>query len=316
MAHIEIMLANILRLLVLTTLICAGLIATWLKASHHYTVLAALASGLFAALVFVAAFMAVQGLLSWVYGSPSPPGRQLTGVAALKPWWGELLACLHVFFWLQPFFGDKKLPSGQDPNKPALLLVHGFFCNRGLWRSFAQYFAAKGHYIGSVNMEPVFGSIDEYPALIHAAIQELRGRSRQGKIVLVGHSMGGLAIRAYLRDYGGAAIAKVITIGTPHQGTWAGQLGHGKNSKQMRLNTEQRPNIWLNHLRSLETVPQDQMFEVMLSHHDNIVYPQAIQTLGQAPVHEFSGMGHVQMIYSEEVRSKVSEILTRLVIQH
>jgi triacylglycerol lipase len=312
MVHTEIMLANILRLLVLITLLGAGLIAAWLKTSFDYALPAAVTSGLFAALVFIAAFMAAQALLSWVYGSASPPEHRLTGIKALKPWWGEFLACLHVFFWLQPFFGDRKLASGKDPNKPALLLVHGYFCNRALWTSFAKTLAADGHFIGSVNLEPVFGSIDEYPALIQAGIQELRSRSRQGKVVLIGHSMGGLAIRAYLRDYGGAAVSKVITLGTPHQGTWVGQLGHGKNTKQMRLNTDLRPNIWLNHLRSLETAQQDQMFEVLLSHHDNIVFPQAAQSLGLAPVHEFSAMGHVEMIYSEAVRGKIKDILSRV----
>jgi triacylglycerol lipase len=306
------MLANILRLLVLATLASAGLIAHWLKSSYDYSLLAALACGLFASFVFIAAFMAVQFLLSQFYGSQAPAAKRLTGIRALKPWWGELVVCLHVFFWLQPFFGNKRLASGKDQSKPALLLVHGYFCNRALWRGFAKDFAAEGHMIGSVNLEPVFGSIDEYPPLIQAAIQELRGRSRQGKIVLIGHSMGGLAIRAYLRDYGGAAVSKAITIGTPHQGTWVGQLGHGKNTRQMRLNTELRPNIWLNHLRSLETQQQDQMFEVMLSHHDNIVFPQAIQTLGRAPSHEFSGMGHVQMVYSPAVRSRIREILARI----
>jgi triacylglycerol lipase len=313
MGHVEIMLANILRLLVVITLVCIGVIAVWLKTSFNDSLIGALLCAVLIAFVFIAAFMAVQGLLSWVYGSPSPPGHQLTGVKVLKPWWGELLACVHVFFWLQPFFGDKKLASGRDKEKPALLLVHGYFCNRALWTGFAKPFAAEGHIIGSVNLEPVFGSIDEYPALIHTAIQELRGRSHQGKIVLIGHSMGGLAIRAYLRDYGCAAVSKAITIGTPHQGTWVGQLGHGKNTKQMRLNTEQRPNTWLNHLRSLETLQQDHMFEVMLSHHDNIVFPQAVQGLGQAPVHEFSGMGHIQMVYSDAVQAKVREVLSRLV---
>lgn len=306
------MLANILKLLLLVVLAFAALVATWLKSTQDYSLFVCLVIGLLFALVLVGGFMAIQFLLARTYGSPSPAPHRLGFVGMIKPWWGELCACLHVFFWLQPFFGDKKLASGKNLEKPALLLVHGYFCNRALWSGFAETFAVEGHAIGSVNLEPVFGSIDEYPALIYAAIQELRARSRQGKIVLIGHSMGGLAIRAYLRDYGSAAVAKVITIGTPHQGTWFGQLGHGKNTRQMRLNSEPHPNPWLNHLRSLETVQQDQLFEVMLSHHDNIVFPQAIQTLGQAPVHAFSGLGHVQMIYSKAVRAKVREILGRI----
>ena len=179
MGHIKIMLANILRLLVLATLVFATLLAIWLKNSQDFSLLVCFGLGLLFAPILIAAFMAVQFLLAWTYGSPTPAAHRLSAVGVIKPWWGELCASLHVFLWLQPFFGDKKLASGKDQDKPALLLVHGYFCNRALWRGFADTFASEGHIIGSVNLEPVFGSIDEYPALIYAAIQELRGGQRR-----------------------------------------------------------------------------------------------------------------------------------------
>ncbi len=42
------------------------------------------------------------------------------------------------------------------------------------------------------------------------------------KIVLVGHSMGGLAIRSYIMDYGSSHLAGMITICTPHLGSYLG----------------------------------------------------------------------------------------------
>jgi pimeloyl-ACP methyl ester carboxylesterase len=312
---------HILRLLTLVALLATGLIAYSLQHFWGVGLAIAILVSVLAALGFVAALMAFQAWLSWLYGSVAPPDHTLRGLASLKPWWGEFLVCLHSFFWTQPFFGQRPLATGRDPDKPALLLIHGYFCNRGLWRGFAKWFAGRGHLIGSLNLEPVFGSIDDYPARIHQAVQDLcarldrlNGTDRSGdptKVVLIGHSMGGLAIRAYLRDYGAARVSQAITVGTPHQGTWAAQLGQGLNTRQMRLSTRSRPNPWLNHLRQVESPSSDGLFNLLLSHHDNIVFPQAIQRLGAAPVHEFSAMGHIQMIYEQSVREKILSIITQ-----
>ena len=57
--------------------------------------------------------------------------------------------------------------------------------------------------------------------------------------VLVCHSMGGLAARAWLRAAGGSGRAHhVVTIGTPHRGTWLGRFGHTLNGREMRLDGE------------------------------------------------------------------------------
>jgi hypothetical protein len=44
-----------------------------------------------------------------------------------------------------------------------------------------------------------------------------------GKVDLVGYSMGGLAARKYL-DEGGTGVGKLVTLGTPHQGTRFAQM--------------------------------------------------------------------------------------------
>ncbi len=286
-------------------------LAWWLESRHGFRTQAALLSAGVVLLVFLVTLHTLTFLLAWLYGSPSPQGHGLRGLTALKPWWGELISAGRDFLFLQPFFGDRLLPSGSDPGRPALLLVHGYLCNRAMWTHFARDFAARGHIIESVNLEPVYGSIDAYAAIIQQGVEKLRLGSGQQKVVLIGHSMGGLAIRAYLRDYGHDAVRKVITLGTPHRGTWGAQLGQGRNAFQMRLDTPLRPNAWLQQLRSIEGNRLDNLLEILLTHHDNIVYPQAIQTLGKAPVHEFSGMGHLEMPDHPDVRAKVAEILGR-----
>jgi hypothetical protein len=56
------------------------------------------------------------------------------------------------------------------------------------------------------------------------AISAIKAKTGAKKVILVGHSMGGLAIREYLRSYSVNDVAKVVTIGTPHLGSKAAEI--------------------------------------------------------------------------------------------
>ena len=75
-----------------------------------------------------------------------------------------------------------------------MLLVHGYVCNRGIWRPFAQWLAARGHPVESVNLEPVFGTIDDYVPIVVDAVRRLRERAGGDRIAIVAHSMGGIVV--------------------------------------------------------------------------------------------------------------------------
>jgi len=56
------------------------------------------------------------------------------------------------------------------------------------------------------------------------AIDAIKSATGADKVILVGHSMGGLAAREYIRSYGGSDVAKLVTIGTPHLGSTVAEL--------------------------------------------------------------------------------------------
>lgn len=142
----------------------------------------------------------------------------------VRTWWVEWCLNLLVFAWRQPF-AWKRLPDsagrGGDPQSP-IVFVHGYLCNSGLWQPWLQACRDAGRPYVTVNLEPVFSGIDAYVPAIEAAVQRaelVTGR----RPVLVGHSMGGLAIRAWLAAQPPAQQTRwlaVVTIGTPHGGTW------------------------------------------------------------------------------------------------
>ena len=148
----------------------------------------------------------------------------------------------------------------------------------------------------AVNLEPLFGSIDAYAPIIDEAVGRLAVATGQPP-VLVGHSMGGLAIRAWMGHAGAdSRIHHVITIGSPHQGTWLGQFSHAVNGRQMRLQSR-----WLTQLAAKEPPERYGRFTCWYSTCDNIVMPAATATLPGADNRLIAGVGHVELADQPEI---------------
>ena len=251
-----------------------------------------------------AAVLAIESWLAALVAGPAPPRFRLRGLSRLRPWAGELAASIRTFWVAQPLFGARPLDTARPGHRVAVVLVHGYFCNRALWRPFARWLAARGHPVGSVNLEPVFGSIDEYVPTIATEIERMLAIQGVATVALVGHSMGGLAIRAYLRAHGWRRVCTVVTIGTPHVGTWVARCSPARNARQMRLGSD-----WLGSLERAEPPPPRDRFVVILSHHDNIVTPPSWQSIVGARTVELGALGHVALAYAPEVWRVVAEAL-------
>jgi triacylglycerol esterase/lipase EstA (alpha/beta hydrolase family) len=169
-----------------------------------------------------------------------------------------------------------------------------------LWLPLAKRLALAGHATAAVNLEPAHASIDDYVPQIAAAVAELRQRTGAPQVALVCHSMGGLVARAYLRRHGDAEIASVVTLGSPHRGTVHARFARGTNVGQMRRNSR-----WLQQLAAEELPDRLQRFTVIRTWQDNIVAPQGDQSLPGATTIDFTGMGHVGLVYNREVASAV-----------
>jgi triacylglycerol esterase/lipase EstA (alpha/beta hydrolase family) len=116
--------------------------------------------------------------------------------------------------------------------------------------------------------------------------------------------MGGVAIRAWMRRYGTAHVARAITLGTPHVGTQINALITTPNALQMAWQC-----TWLRELAACETEATRSLFRIALSPQDNIVFPQRVQTLpGVTPI-MFEGLGHLQLCTAKKVRIWVCQEL-------
>jgi triacylglycerol lipase len=234
---------------------------------------------------------------------PAPPP---TPGQLLRAWWAEVLTAPQVFCWRQPF-RSRAEPDFTPPmahGQRGVVLVHGFVCNRALWNPWMARLRAEQVPFIAVNLEPVFGSIDRYAAVIDDAVHRLEATTGTPP-VLVAHSMGGLAARAWMAASGGDdRVHHVITIGTPHRGTWLARFGQTMNGRQMRIGSD-----WLAHLARQEPTERYAKFTCFYSHCDNIVFPAGTATLPGARNLHIPGSAHVHLAFQSEV---FDEVLRRL----
>ncbi|MCC7600332.1 alpha/beta fold hydrolase [Janthinobacterium sp. FW305-129] len=259
------------------------------------------ASPVAALLLGAAMLLAVRALLvarnfwdSRRLGSPVPAEHQLGAGGAARLFLGELRATLRASSWdmLRPRLAaaDITAPGRGLP----VLLVHGYVCNRGYWAQLSRRLARAGIAHDGVDLEPIGANIEEFVPQVEQAIAALCARTGSGQVILVAHSMGGLVARAWLRHYGAARVARIITIGTPHHGTALANLAAGKNARQMsRIGGA--PSGWLAQLAASETPELRALITSMYSHHDNIVAPQSSARLPGARNLAFGGIGHVAL---------------------
>jgi len=277
------MLSRLLRLLLLGQVL-AGALLGWFMARHMHT---STWLAVPVALLLPLATMKLTILTSAI--KSRPPGASALWWRALR---GEYWACIRVYLFQQPW---AMAPPGVQPATVAppripVLLVHGYLCNHRVWDVMAQRLHGAGHPVLALDLEPLFTSIDRYAPLIEQAVEELCRQTKSDKIALVGHSMGGLAIRAWMRSQGTSRVARVVTLGTPHAGTQMASHAWTDNARQMRLRSD-----WLQKLAASETASTRNLMRIGLTPQDNIVYPQREQVLEGAPFTVFDGLGHLDL---------------------
>ncbi len=266
------------------------------------TALAYLALGLSIVLTARLLISANNFLISWRAGSVTPPDHALNPASAASLFLHEFGSSMLTssYYMLNPI-GLRIAPNACGL---PVLLIHGYACNSGYWLPMSKLLkeAHISHY--GIDLEPPGASIDDFVPQVRAAVERLRRETGSEQVIILGHSMGGLVARAYLRRHGHQHIARVITLGTPHHGTALAHLGPGSNAAQMRRDSE-----WLGSLAASEANTQRTLFSSIYSVHDNIIAPQDSSELPGARNLVFGAIGHVALgSHPEIMRCALREI--------
>jgi pimeloyl-ACP methyl ester carboxylesterase len=294
------------RLQQVTTVSLFGFALAWL--AWHWRDSPGLAiAGFVAILMGYSVVLALEFVLLR-FASRNDPAPQPTCRELARAWLRETLAAPVVFCWRQPFrwreLPDRLESAASRPARRGVVFIHGFICNRGFWMPWLKEMRARGHPFVAVNLEPVFGSIDEYVPLVDDAVERIT-RATGLPPVLVCHSMGGLAARAWLRSNSAdARVHHVITIGSPHHGTWLAKFSQVKNGRQMRLQSD-----WLRQLEQGAGAKDHANFTCWYSNCDNIAFPASTATLAGADNRLVRGAAHVDLGFHPRVMAHSLELI-------
>ncbi len=237
-------------------------------------------------------------VLASIWRSPAPrlgPWRTLRLVTV------ECAVFIFCFVVVFPFerlwMGRERLTTlvgdGRDDKHLPILLVHGYGCSRAAWWWLRRRLVDGGRVVATISLEPTFASIDDYVDALAKRIDEVLTVTGGERLILVAHSMGGLVASAYLQRCGSRRVARLLTLGTPYQGSRLARFGRGENARQMRVASR-----WLRNLANPSTLVD---CVVIFSRHDNFVLPWSNLLLSGAKSVAVDGVGHLAMLYSPRV---------------
>jgi triacylglycerol esterase/lipase EstA (alpha/beta hydrolase family) len=291
--------------LIVSVALVAGTVWYVSWAAHHVAQGAAIwwfvAGAPVAYLAPAVVFAAACCVLAWLWRTPRPPEARI-GVAAsvsllaVESWTiaaGWPIMALHR--WLI------RDPAPAPATRP-IVLVHGVLCNDGVWFALRRYLTQAG--IGPVytlNYGPMFADTEHFASQLAAKIAAVRAATGAARVVLVGHSLGGLIARACVRGAGGAQVSRLITVGTPHHGSIFAWLFPGWCLAQMRPG-----GAWLAALNRDEGAPPPVPTTALWSRHDTMVVPQASAMLGGADNVALIGIGHNALLRDREVHARIA----------
>ncbi|RYF15234.1 MAG: alpha/beta fold hydrolase [Comamonadaceae bacterium] len=297
--------SRLARLLQFVCFLQLGLALAWIAWSWSSSPAGAVAGALLV-LGIAPVVLGVELLIVSQVARSDPATPRPTATQLLRAWVSESIQWYRVFCWRQPFrwrAESDALDAGAQ-GRQGIVFVHGFMCNRGFWNEWMRRCRSLGHPCIAVNLEPVYGSIDDYAAIIDAAMDRMHAATGHAP-VLVCHSMGGLAARAWWRAHGAdRQVAHVVTIGTPHRGTWLARFSRRPNGRQMQLQC-----AWLQDLVAHERVRETPPITCWYSNCDNVVFPASTATLPQADNRFVPGQSHVALAFDPVVVGGTFEIV-------
>lgn len=206
------------------------------------------------------------------------------------------------------FANRRKAPlRGDDRPAPPVLLVHGVYHNSSAWFLLRIFLERAGFTRIRAWHYPSFRpSFDELAGRLVEEIRELARAFPGEKILLVGHSMGGLLIRTALSDPTVAAVAgAVVTLGTPHQGTKLAVFAVGRPARSLGYRCPL--------IEKIKTLPFPQELPrlALYSPVDDMVLPNSagVPEGSSWPAEMTAPVGHLCLIYHPSILRRVVAFL-------
>lgn len=199
-------------------------------------------------------------------------------------------------------------------NHRPVLLVHGYMQNSSSLYVLKRRLEKDGwKNVETIDLHPIFGCIRDYAKQVAEKVESILQKTGEKYIDIVAHSMGGLVVDYYIKYLGGdKRVINCVTLGTPHNGTYLGALGLGKNAKQMKPGSR-----FINDLKRYRDKNFKVNFTAIWASGDIMVFPAggAIPD-GRTTNLRFDYVGHYGLIFSKKVYPYIKKALSKPTVEY
>lgn len=193
---------------------------------------------------------------------------------------------------------EKSPPCARRP----ILLLHGHYYTKASLTVLRDRFLRDGWPADRVIVLdlPTTACTREWARVLSRRAGEAARRSGCPAVDVVGHSRGGLAARDYIRNLGGGPrVAHLVTLGTPHHGTWSSRGCPGCGCREMRPGS-----AYLEQLNAGDETPGPTAYTSIYSRQDGVVPARSSWLEGARNV-EMRGVTHTDLLRSRRVYEEI-----------
>ena len=215
-------------------------------------------------------------------------------------------------------FGDRfssQVPLAYlDPEAAStpIVLLHGYFHNRSAFMVMRRRLKRHGfRNVTTMNYNVIGHDIPELAEQLYAHVEQVCEAAGAHKVHLIGHSLGGIVARYYIQAMAGwDRVHTCITLGSPHQGTYAAFIGRGRAARQLRPGS-----IVIEQLRDTAR-PVLVRFISFYSNLDGMVLPPGNAKIASPELHAHNilvkDLGHMSLLVSKPLLRSMAEILSTM----
>jgi len=213
--------------------------------------------------------------------------------------------CLLITLLLNPFgWTTPKEPVGVASEKAPVILLHGLLQNRSCMFWLQRQLAKAGYQQTICINTPPWRDLETLTEVLAKKVDELRINLKVDKVILIGHSMGGIIARNYVQNRGGAAhVSSMVTLGAPHHGSKLAPFAVSQMGRSLLPSS--------NFISQFNKVawPQETQATSIYTRYDNIVLPADSSKMVGAKLVELDGMGHTSLLFHPRSIQAVIEAL-------
>lgn len=176
-----------------------------------------------------------------------------------------------------------------------VLLVHGIMDNRSVFTVFRRALRRRGFgTVHAVNYSLLTGDVRTAAHELRTHVERLRERTGAERVHIVGHSLGGVIARYFVQRLGGGHVVDtLVTLGSPHAGTYSAYLMPTALATQLRPGSDLMDEL-------AEPAPGcPTRFLVVWSRMDQLIVPQRNARLDHPDLHaehlELRDVGHLSL---------------------